>query len=365
MIVERLALGDFRNYERLDIRLPRGMAMFVGDNAQGKTNVLEALLVLCVGRSHRTGHDRDLIRQGAQAAYLQAAVQRRDGGHTLNMTLNAQGARKLSADGAPLARMSEMIGRLNAVLFAPEDVSLVKDSPAERRRFVDMALSQLRPSYFAALQRYGRALKQRQSLLREIPKNPSLRASLPAWDEQLALEGAHLQGRRREMLARLFQLAAHYANTLTDGAEALDARYAPSFPGEATPSALYDALQAAQGADIARCQTSVGPHRDDVAIALCGREARLFASQGQQRTIALALRLAQADLYAADTGEPPVLMLDDVFSELDETRRRLLVQIAARRDTQTLITATEPVPGIPAHIFAVRGGRIEGGGERG
>ena len=253
----------------------------------------------------------------------------------------AQKKKKTVRIGARQAeRIGELLGHVCGVLFSPEDLSIVKSGPAERRRFIDMQLSQLRPSYFYALQRAVRTLNQRNALLKEIAKHPSLLPTLDMWDEQLAIVGAQIAQNRREAIEQLSQDARAAHASLTDGREELRLWYI-SQTAESGDIAqeLLARIQAARNEDLRRMTTTVGIHRDDIGVTINGKEARTFASQGQQRSAVLSLKLAQLEMAARETGEAPILMLDDVMSELDPGRRRQLIERIDR--VQTFVTCTD------------------------
>lgn len=342
MRVRSLSLKNFRNYEQANITPDSGVTVFTGPNAQGKTNILEALHLCCLGRSHRTPRDEELIRWGTEGARVQILTQHQDGTHEVTVLLSrTQKKKKTVRIGARQAeRIGELFGHVCGVLFSPEDLSIVKDGPAERRRFLDMQLSQLRPSYFYALQRAVRTLGQRNALLKEIARHPSLLPTLDMWDEQLAQVGAQIARNRREAVAFLDEEARRAHASLTDGREELRLRYVSQTvdaPDDAEQ--LLARLRAARNEDLRRMTTTVGIHRDDVGVTINGREARTFASQGQQRSAVLSLKLAQLEMAARETGEAPILMLDDVMSELDPQRRRQLIERIDR--VQTFVTCTD------------------------
>ena len=338
MRIKRLELKDYRNYEACVFEPCDGVTVLLGNNGQGKTNVLEAVYLTCTGRSHRTRQDRELIRWGADFADVKIATERRDGSHDVEIIMPAGGKRKLKVAGQEVSRSGELMGHVTGVLFSPEDLRTVKDGPAERRRFVDMALAQLRPAYYYAMQRYNRALKQRNELLRAAVASPSLLATLDSWDEQLALSGAELMRHRREYVARLSEMAGETHNDIASGREKLVIQYRPSVDGESA-EACMEALFGVRESDARRMTTSVGPHRDDVAVLVDGHDVRAFGSQGQQRTAALSMRLAELNVMHDELGEWPVLMLDDVMSELDPGRRRRLLEHL--KGIQTLVTCTD------------------------
>ena len=332
-------LNNYRSYEECAIEPCEGVNVLLGNNGQGKTNVLEALYLTCTGRSHRTRQDKELIRWGAEFATVSVQAMRRDGSHEVEFVLPVMGRRKIRIAGQEISRSGELMGHVTGVLFSPEDLRTVKDGPAERRRFVDMALSQLRPAYYYALQRYARALKQRNEVLKAALALPSLMATIDSWDEQLAAAGAELMRHRRAYIERLSAVAAETHLHIADGREKLEIRYLPSISrGDSVEDAL-EALFAARENDVRRSTTSVGAHRDDVQILVEGRDVRIYGSQGQQRTAALSMRLSELTVMHDELGEWPMLMLDDVMSELDPGRRRQLV--SRLEGIQTFITCTD------------------------
>lgn len=342
MRVTSLSLSHFRNYERALIEPDAGVTVFTGPNAQGKTNVLEALHLCCLGKSHRTSRDEELIQWGRDSARVTVKTAQRDGTHEVAVVLSrTQRKKKTVRIGLRQAeRIGELLGHVCGVLFSPEDLQIVKDGPAERRRFMDMQLSQLRPAYFYALQRAVRTLNQRNALLKDIARNPSLLPTLDMWDDQLARVGAVICENRREAVGRLDELARAAHLSLTGGREELRLRYV-SQAADAPDAyeALLARLSRARSEDLRRMTTTVGIHRDDIAITIDGKEARTFASQGQQRSAVLSLKLAQLELAGAESGEAPILMLDDVMSELDPSRRRQLIERIDR--VQTFVTCTD------------------------
>lgn len=334
MLIHRLELTNFRNYPRAELSPCAGITALVGDNAQGKTNLLEAVYLCCTGRSHRTRQDRELILWGEEFCRVHVQAERFDGRHDVDIALPLSGRRRIKINGSEVTRSGELMGHVTGVLFSPEDLQLIKDSPAERRRFMDMALSQIRPAYYYALQRYQRALRQRNELLRAGALD-----SLEIWDEQLALCGAEVMRRRREYLESLSAFAIQTHRDISSDREALAVRYAPNITRGESPEDLLRDLFEARSADLKRLTTTVGPHRDDILLRVGGKELRAFGSQGQQRTAALSLRLAELRMVQDATGEAPILLLDDVMSELDPDRRRQL--LLHLRGIQALITCTD------------------------
>lgn len=330
MRIERIELKNFRNYESLTLEPCAGVNVLVGDNAQGKTNTLEAAYLTCAGRSHRTRQDRELIRWGADFASVRVEAQRRDGSHEVEVIIPAGARRIVKIAGQKAARSGELMGHVTGVIFSPEDLSLIKEGPAERRRFMDIAISQLRPAYYYALQRYLRALKQRGELLRA-----QTYAALDEFDAELARAGTEIMRHRKWYIEKMNQVSGEVHSHISLSRENLSVEYRPGVGDD-----ILDCLRNVRENDIRRQTTSVGVHRDDIAILIDGHEARLYGSQGQQRTAALSLRLSELTVMKNESSEWPLLMLDDVMSELDPARRRQLVKYL--EGVQTMITCTDP-----------------------
>ncbi len=346
MVIRQLRLQDYRNYPCVTFSPSEGITVFHGANGAGKTNLLEAIHLCCLGRSHRTSQDRELIRQGSLAGSVQVQVMRRDGRREVAVKLWAQQrrAKQIILNGKPAARIGELMGNLNCVMFSPEDLELIKDGPAIRRRFMDMQLSQLRPSYFYALQKYVSTLNQRNALLRAMAapgpaKTPP--GQLEVWDEQLAQEGAAIT-EHRLWFAGILKIEAgkNYEQISGIREEVFDVQYigALSKAGKLYEGML-EGLHKSRREDLRRCVTHFGPHRDDLHLTIKGRDMKNYASQGQMRTAALALRLSQLMLMKLESGEAPVLLLDDVMSELDPRRRALLLDRI--EGVQTFVTCTD------------------------
>lgn len=349
MHIRQIRLENFRNYEKLLLEPCQGVNVLMGDNAQGKTNALEAVYLTCAGRSHRTRQDRELIRWGSDFASVGVNAMRRDGSHQVDIIIPSAGKRVIKIAGQKAARSGELMGHITGVIFSPEDLGLIKDGPAERRRFMDIAISQLRPAYYYALQRYSRALRQRGEMLRT-----QFYAALDEFDEELARSGGEIMRHRSWYISRLNEVARDVHGHISMSREKLSVEYRPG-GGED----MLERLRAARETDMRRMTTSVGVHRDDVALLIDGHEARLYGSQGQQRTAALSLRLSELTVMRDEAGEWPVLMLDDVMSELDPARRRQLVKYLG--GVQVLITCTDPDDLAGAEIgvmFRVSGAEI-------
>jgi len=328
LVIKELRLLDVRNYERLIYRPQKGLNILCGQNGQGKTNVLEAIYMCCIGKSFRASNDKEMIRWGCELAKLHLQAQTGSYDTTVEIALNANGKKAIKVDNIPIIRMAELIGRLNAVVFSPEDLKLVKESPKERRRFVDIVISQAKPSYFYSLSLYTKVLHQRNKLLKECNRNENLIKTIPAFDVQLAKYATDIIIKRRDYIKMLAEIAKVYHQQISGGKEVLEIEYSPSIIAESAKE-IFDTyikkLDDKQKDDIKYGATALGPHKDDVKLLVNGTDARIYSSQGQQRTTALSLRLSEAKLIKNETGNTPVLLLDDILSELDESRQKYLI----------------------------------------
>lgn len=322
MYISEISLKGFRNLSELKIEPAHGINVFYGDNAQGKTNFLESLYFCAVGRSLRGKSDQQLIQFGMEESHIRAIVQREQRSDRIDVHLKREEKKGVAVNGLPVKRLGELFGTMYAVVFSPDDLSLVKDGPAERRRFLDMELCQLSKVYYYDLQQYYRILKQRNNLLKEIPKRRELQDTLFAWDEQLSAFGERVIAARKRFLTRLDGIAAEKLERLTGGRDSLQTQYRPNCEGGTFAGRLRRNLER----DLTFGSTQSGPHKDDILFSVNGREVKLYGSQGQQRTTALAARLAEIELIREETGEEPILLLDDVFSELDESRQKYLLE---------------------------------------
>ncbi len=358
MFIKKLTLHDFRNYEDETFRFTEGLNVLTGKNAQGKTNCAEAVFYLCTGASLRIRHDRQLIRRGESCAHISAELESRFGSVSLGAAI-FENRRELTVNGNRVFRAVDFIGNMNSVFFSPGELRLIQDGPDERRRFLNLSISQTSREYGTALLRYQKILDQRNNLLKEHDERLIL-DTLPVWDEQLAGYAARIVRRRREFLSLLSPLAAEAHAFLTDGAETLsvgsDDR---TETAEEIEKRILHELSLARERDIRLGFTSVGPHRDDVRILIDGQDARGFSSQGQARTAALSLKLAETEIFRTLAGEPPILILDDVMSELDLPRRKkLLSRIDGLQCILTCTHAERVLYGAEANKIAIRGGKI-------
>ncbi len=381
MHLAHLSLTNVRTFRQLELDLEPGIHVVVGGNAQGKTNLVEAIQLLATTRG-RHGADVDLIAWDAlaeeplPAARIAAAVETARGAVNLEVSVIARPAapgatpatsRRFRVNGVA-RRASDLIGRLRVVMFSADDLAIIEGAPAGRRRYLDITLSQLDSGYVRALQRYGRVLQQRNSLLRNFRERRHDPSELDFWDDELSAAGSTILAARDRAIAALAPVAAERYAELAPGASRLELCYRPAIPEEIAAvlreselaERLREAVVANRRADIRRGLTQVGPHRDDVGFLLGGHEAGSFASRGEQRTAALALRLAEVELSRSTTGDPPVLLLDDILSELDAARRDRVLAVAYAVDQVVITTPDEDRPGRDA-LPEARRYRLEAG----
>ncbi len=373
MQVTSLKLDHFRNYETLAIKPGPGLNIFVGLNAQGKSNLLESLYLLATSKSSRAGKDTELIKFGTAQTCVSADILRaKNSDIEIELTLSLTEKKAARINGVKHTRLAEVIGQLNAVLFDSGDLEIIRGEPSIRRRFLDLEISQTSPRYVLALGAYRKTLEQRNRLLRDLRDGhapASARQSLPAWNESLSQHGARLIERRRLFLDRLAQLASETHRVLSDKRDTLEVSYLPSFAlgelveADAIQARFLEELASVAGEEAARGTTVRGPQRDDIAFLVNGQDCRLFGSQGQQRTVALSLKLAERRLIEELVGEPPLLLLDDVLSDLDDGRRSLLFDLTAAAGSQTFLSCTNLrafSPGVleRATVYTVTAGEV-------
>ena len=346
MIARALELDFFRNYVHLKASFHPRMNLIYGDNAQGKTNLLEAVAYLSSARSHRARYDRELIRMGVDSAFLRGEVESGGRDYTLEARLFRGRGRQLFSNGVRLKAAAELSGILTTVLFCPEDLSLIRAGAAERRRFLDGAICQLRPRYAAALAEYGRLYEHKTRILRDWPEHPSLLQTLDDFSLRMAQTGALLIHYRAHFIRKLAQHAPAIHRDFSGGREELSLRYEtvstvadPLAPPRDILQRLLEHQETHRQAELDSRQCLSGPHKDDLAVDIDGAPARQFGSQGQTRTAALSLKLAQRELFQEDTGQWPVLLLDDVLSELDARRQAFVLNRI--RGGQVFITCCE------------------------
>ena len=334
MIIKSLELADFRNYESLHIDFSSGTNILYGDNAQGKTNILEAIYLSATTKSHKGSKDKDIVNFYKEESHIRTYLEKDSIDIRVDMHLRKNKSKGIAIDGQKIKKAAELLGLLNVVFFSPEDLSIIKNGPAERRRFVDMELCQLDQFYLYNLNHYNKIVNQRNKLLKDMYFNPSLRDTLNIWDSQLISYGSKIIERRKLFVEQLNEIILDIHKRLSGDKEDLTIHYEPDVLIEDYEKNL--ALN--QDRDIKLKQTTTGPHRDDFSFMVRNIDIRKFGSQGQQRTAALSLKLSEIELVKKMTKDNPVLLLDDVLSELDSSRQNYLLSTIG--NIQTIITCT-------------------------
>lgn len=334
MIIQSLELENFRNYGTLSVHFDSGTNILYGDNAQGKTNILEAVYLSATTKSHKGSKDKDLINFGSEEAHIRTYVMKDGLENRVDMHLRKNKSKGIAINGQKIKKAADLLGLLNVVFFSPEDLSIIKNGPSERRRFVDMELCQLDSVYLHNLNHYNKIVNQRNRLLKDLYANPGLKDTLFLWDSQLAAFGQKIIERRNTFISQLNEIIYGLHLKLTGGKEELQIVYEP----DVLALDFEEKLQKCQERDIRLKQTSIGPHRDDFSFAVGTVDIRKFGSQGQQRTAALSLKLAEIELVKKMTKDVPLLLLDDVLSELDSNRQNYLLNSIG--ELQTIITCT-------------------------
>lgn len=367
MLLKTLTLEHYRNIEQLRLEASPDVNILIGENAQGKTNILESLFVLALMRSHRTHRDRELIGWERERAVIAADLVRRLGDVSLHLVITKQG-KKARVNGLEQRKLSQFVGTMNVVMFAPEDLEIVKGAPGVRRRFMDMEIGQVHPSYLHHLQQYQRIVAQKNNYFKKAGPGGGNDLMLDVWNEQQARFGVKIVRSRQHFITKLQAWAEQIHRGITGGREQLAVTYKPSvdFGDEEDETVLINQfmikLSQAKEQEARRGMCLIGPHRDDLSFAVNGKDVFAFGSQGQQRTVSLSLKLAELELIRAEVGEYPILLLDDVLSELDRQRQSQLID-TFRGKVQTFITTTsidsiEAASLKDAKLFRVEAGRV-------
>ena len=365
MQIKKLFLQNFRNYGNEQFSFSEGLNVLFGKNAQGKTNCAEAVFYLCTGASLRIRHDKQLIKMGAESAYIRAEAENRYGNVTIEANIY-ENKREIRVNGSKISKNADLMGHLGSVFFSPGELRLIQDGPDERRRFMNISISQNSPSYYTALLRYNKILDQRNALL----KNPDINLvldTLPVWDEQLCQYAATIVKKRAEFLQKLTPYAKDVHSYLTDNAETLEVTMDKRYEGdeEQISKTLLKRLSASYEKDLRLGFTTVGPHRDDLTVLIAGADAKAYASQGQTRTAALSLKLAEVQIFKDVAGEYPILVLDDVMSELDLPRRKkLLKRIGGMQTVLTCTHAERVLYGADCNKIRIENGRVKTDGNK-
>ncbi|MDP4180192.1 MAG: DNA replication/repair protein RecF, partial [Bacillota bacterium] len=334
MHIEGLFLKNFRNYEALQVNFIKGFNIIYGNNAQGKTNILEAIYLCSTGRSHRTSKDAELIKNGKEKYIVNVKFTRNEiTGKCIEINYDRINKKKIKINENPIKKIGDLMGQINSIMFSPEDLQIIKEGPSERRRFIDIALCQLKPSYFFNLQQYIRILNQRNTLLKEISLKRMNSSTLDVWNQSLIEIGSKIIKSRIEFINILSEKANINHKKITNNEEMLEIKYVPSIDlnnfnigVEEIKKTFTNQLKVVLAKEIQKATTIIGPQRDDIEIRLNKESIKLYGSQGQQRTAVLSLKLSELEIVKDDTGEFPILLLDDVMSELDMNRREYLVE---------------------------------------
>lgn len=334
MIIESIKLDNFRNYQTLKLKFDNGTNIFYGDNAQGKTNILEAIYLCGTTKSHKGSKDREVIRFHQEESHIRMRLVKNGSPYKIDMHLKKNRTKGIAINGVPIRKASELFGIANFVFFSPEDLNIIKNGPGERRRFMDVELCQLSRIYLHNLSNYNKVVNQRNKLLKDIAFHPEYGDVLDVWDEQMVSYGKKIIEERENFVSRLGLIVAEIHKRLTGGREDISIRYEKNVHADS----FEEALKRGREKDLRFKMTVTGPHRDDLQFLVKEVDIRKFGSQGQQRTAALSLKLAEIELVKQEIRDTPVLLLDDVLSELDSNRQHYLLD--SIHDIQTLITCT-------------------------
>lgn len=357
MIIESMELQHYRNYPALQISFDPGTNIFYGDNAQGKTNVLEAVYVCCTTKSHRVSRDKDLIRFGQEEAHIKLQVKKDNVSYRIDMHLKKNKPKGIAVNGIPIRKASELFGIANVVFFSPEDLNIIKNGPSERRRFLDLELCQVNKLYVHNLVNYNKILMQRNKCLKDLSFRPEYESTLEIWDEQLIRYGLPLMEYRKQFIDQLNRLIEVVHGKLTGKKEHLVLSYEPNVQPEEFSAVLVKNRES----DKKQKTTLSGPHRDDMSFFINQIDIRKFGSQGQQRSAALSLKLSEIELVRELIHDYPILLLDDVLSELDRGRQNHLLNSINHIQTMITCTGLDDFIGhrFPLNrIFKVTGGEV-------
>lgn len=339
MQITNLVLKDFRSYKDSKFVFSPKVNVIVGKNAKGKTNILEAVFFMIIGKSFRTSKEKDVINWGQEYAYISGEFQKKYREVNIEMFFSSLKKKAVKIDGVSIRRIGELLGSVNAVFFSPDELRLIKNSPDERRRFMNIILSQTNKSYFYLLGRYEKVLANRNKLLKTSHDKNVLIETIDIWNRALSDLAEKIYRERAKLIEELSPFAKKAQEYLSNGKENIEIVYKSSFDGEDYAKKMMKGLEKNLDRDFKLGYTSLGVHRDEIDIYLNGVEVKIFGSQGQQRTVALSLKLAELEIIKERTGEEPLLLLDDVFSELDKDRRKKLLKFTSK--AQTIITCTD------------------------
>lgn len=335
MFIKELELNRFRNYESQKIEFENGINIIHGNNGEGKTNIIEAIYLLSIGRSFRTSRDKEMIKLGSETGYIKSKIESMGREFKIEYRISKSGKKAIKINGIPIDKLTQLLGIINVVIFSPEDLKLVKEGPKERRSFIDREISQIRPKYYQLLSVYHKNLVQRNNLLKNKDVDKVL---LDVYDSTLADSGYQIMCYREEFINEIKEIAQKNHLSISSGKELLDIGYEKNVNAE-NAEEYKNLLKEKHDADIFRKTTSVGIHKDDLDIKINGIDLRSYGSQGQKRSAAISLKLSEIELIKKIKGEYPVVLLDDIFSELDPKRQHMLLETFSK--TQTFVTVAE------------------------
>lgn len=354
MVINSIYLDNFRNYEKQEIKLKNGINVFYGNNAQGKTNLLEAIFICSIGKSFRTNKDKELINFNSKKTLITASYKKSD--RSGKISLELENKKRFLLNDIPLKRTSDVLGNIYVVLFTPDDISILKDSPSYRRRFLNIMISQLRPNYIKTLSLYNKTMEQRNSYLRQIKLDNKSTDLLDIWDEKLAELGNVIYNYRKEFINKIEKKLENIHSKITDSKENISIEYISSMKNN---NNFSDELKKHRQIDILRGTTSIGIHKDDFNVKINNKNISSYGSQGQHRTAVLSLKISELEIIQDEVGEYPILLLDDFMSELDEIRRVNLLK--NMKNNQVIITCTDNkfFKDLDATFYEVKEGKIK------
>lgn len=341
MLINSLSLTDFRNYKAANISFSDDINIIIGENGQGKTNLIEAIYMLSLGRSFRTNKEKELMMFDSEKSTVRASVTSMDRNYTIEIRLSKDIKKAVKINSLPIEKLTDLLGIINIVIFSPEDLKLVREGPRERRSFMDREISQLRPAYYSVIYSYQKTLTQRNNLLKRSTIDRDL---LSVYDEQLAGLSEKIMRYRAEFIEKIAPITKKIHHRISSGKENLHIRYCPNIKipeKEMDKEQIMKLFEESQSMDIQKRTTSIGPHKDDISIFIDDMDLRAFGSQGQKRSAAISLKLSEIELIYEERDEYPVVLLDDIFSELDITRQKMLIE--SLENIQTFVTTTEAI----------------------
>ena len=353
MYIEKIKLTNFRNYKQLDLNLNKNINIIYGNNAQGKTNILESIFLCSFGKSFRTSKEKEMIKFNEKNSIVEIFYQKKDRNGKIKIEIGDK--KQIYLNGIKIKKLSELLGNINIVIFTPDDINILKEGPANRRRFLDMMIGQLRPSYVYNLNMYLKTIEQRNNYLRQIKEENKPEEMLEIWDEKLADYGEKIFNYRNEFIEKISKRINQIHNGITENKEELKIEYISNCEKKDT---YLKILKERRKLDIIKGFTTKGVHRDDFMIYINGKDVNVYGSQGQNRTVILSLKLSELNVVYEEIGEYPILLLDDFMSELDEERRKNFLNNI--KDTQVILTGTEKIdlPNLEYNLYNIKKGEV-------